>query len=283
MPELPEVHTIVTDLNSSISCYKIIGVDISKGYTTLPSNVIFQKTVIGQNIEGVERKAKNILIKLSSGNYILIHLAMTGRVLLRRLDEDKDNWQKVCLKIKKGKDLKEIRFTDTRMFGKVMVVGEKGIRNLDQKYGPEILDGNLTAETFYEIVKSKKTNIKNVLLDQAAVSGLGNIYATDALFMAGISPNTHTSQITPEGAKKLLASAKKILLEGISNRGSTLPDKSYVDIFGKEGKQQNFFKIYMKDVCPNCKSKVIFIKLNGRGTYYCENCQPQNNQNSLFK
>jgi formamidopyrimidine-DNA glycosylase len=169
------------------------------------------------------------------------------------------------------------------MFGKIAAVGAKSIQNLIGKYGPEPINTVLTAEKFHEIIKSKKTNIKNVLLDQTVVSGLGNIYATDALFLAGINPGTNTANITLEKSKKLMEACREILLEGIKNRGSTLPDKAYVDIFGKEGKQQNFFRIYMKEKCPVCNSKVTFTKLNGRGTYYCTVCQPPNNQNLLFK
>ena len=283
MPELPEVHTITTDLNLSTKDYKIQGVTISKGYIALPNNDAFTKLTLNQKIIGAERIAKNILIKLGSGNYILIHLAMTGRVLLRKSGFAEDGRTKVKFLIQKGSDKKELRFTDTRMFGKILVTNAEGISKLKLKYGPEPLDPKLAPEKFLEIIKSKKTNIKNVLLDQTLVSGLGNIYATDALFLAGIAPTTNTANITLGKAKKLLETAKLVLSEGIKNRGSTLPDKSYVDIFGREGKQQEHFKIYMKDNCPKCKSKVLFMKLNGRGTYYCEVCQPLDGQTSLFK
>jgi formamidopyrimidine-DNA glycosylase len=277
MPELPEVHTVVTDLNENISGYKISGVTIGGSYKTIPDNTIFKKASDGKTIVGVERIAKNILIKLSSGNYILIHLAMTGRVLLRNPSDRADGWTHVTLKIRKNGDEKELRFADARRFGKIGVIGEKAVQKLINKYGPEPVNPDLSAEKLYKIIKSKKTNIKNVLLDQNLISGLGNIYATDALFLSGINPQTHTSIITLTMAKNILKSARSILKEGIKNRGATLPDKAYVDIFGKEGSQQKFFKIYMKEKCPKCNTKVSFIKLNGRGTYFCENCQPNEN------
>jgi len=283
MPELPEVHTIVSDLHKHISGYKITGIQIEKTYKTISGNETFKKAVLGQNVTKVERIAKNIIIHLSSGNYILIHLAMTGRVLLRNKQDKSDGWAKVILDLEKNGGQKQLRFTDTRMFGKIGAIGSKAIKGLVDKYGPEPISPNLTAEKFLTIIRSKKTNIKNALLDQSIVSGLGNIYATEALFLAGINPHSNTTKITLENARKLLETSKKILLEGISNRGSTLPDKSYVDIFGKEGKQQNFFRIYMKEKCPNCGTKVTFTKLNGRGTYYCENCQPLDGQGPLFK
>jgi formamidopyrimidine-DNA glycosylase len=280
MPELPEVHTVVTDLNKNIPGYKISGVAINSSYKTLPDNATFKKALDGKSIVEVKRIAKNILIKLSSGNYILIHLAMTGRVLLRNTSDQTDSWIRVSLKIEKNGDMKELRFADIRMFGKIGVISEKAVQKLLNKYGPEPTNSNLSAERFYEIIKSKKTNIKNVLLDQNLISGLGNIYATDALFISSINPQTSTSKITLDMAKNLLKSAKSVLEEGMKNRGSTLPDKTYVDIFGREGSQQKFFKIYMKEKCPKCNAKVSFIKLNGRRTYFCENCQPNANNKS---
>ena len=282
MPELPEVHTIVTDLNKHISGYKISDVIISSSYKTIPDNTVFRRTILGKSIIEVTRIAKNIIIKISSGNYIFIHLAMTGRVLLRKPSDKPDGWVCVVLKIGKNGNKKEVRFTDVRKFGKMGVVGEKGIQSLLNKYGPEPLNTNLTSEQFLNIIKSKKTNIKNALLDQNLISGLGNIYATDALFLSCINPQTQTSKITLNMTKRLLESSRLVLKEGIKNRGSTLPDRAYVDIFGNEGSQQKYLKIYMKEKCPKCNMGVKFIKINGRGTYFCENCQPLNS-NSLFK
>jgi formamidopyrimidine-DNA glycosylase len=159
------------------------------------------------------------------------------------------------------------------MFGKVELIQKSKVISLRKKYGPEALDKKLTPEKFLECLGSKRTNIKNALLDQKVVSGLGNIYATDALFLAGIHPETKTSEINLESAEKLLEAARSVLEEGIKNRGSTLPDKMYVDIYGKPGNQQKYFKIYMQKVCPRCKERVKFKKISGRGTYFCNHCQ----------
>jgi formamidopyrimidine-DNA glycosylase len=274
MPELPEVHTIVVDLNENISGYKILDVLIKSAYKTIPNNTTFKRALVGKTVVDVYRIAKNIVVRLSSGNYVLIHLAMTGRVLLKDASGKPNGGTCVMIKMEKNGNIKELRFADTRMFGKIGVIGEKSLQTLFNKYGPEPIDPSLTVKHFHRIIKSKRTNIKNVLLDQSLVSGLGNIYATESLFISGINPQTNTSKITLDMAKKLLDSARLVIKEGIKNRGSTLPDKAYVDIFGKEGSQQKHFRIYMKEKCPKCDSGVKFIKLNGRGTYFCENCQP---------
>lgn len=279
MPELPEVHTVVTDLNKNISGYRITGIEIEKSYKIIPHKPFFKKSLLGKTIIEVKRIAKNILIKISPNNFLLIHLGMTGRILLRNIKDTPDRWTHVTLKIRKRKQVKELRFTDTRKFGKIGVIGEKDIPKLLTKYGPEPIDPKLSNGKFHEIILSKKTNIKSALLDQKLISGMGNIYATDALFLAGINPQIRTSKITLDMAKRLLRSARSVLEEGMRNRGSTMPDKAYVDIFGKAGSQQKSFKIYMKEKCPNCNAVVCFIKLNGRGTYFCENCQPNENKN----
>lgn len=273
MPELPEVQTISNDLKNTLTGYTIKDVVIANKYTVYPSKDVFLEKVKGKAIKNVHRKAKNILITLENDTYIAIHLAMTGRVLIRNPENREDKWIKVLFIVNKEQDIKHLRFSDVRMFGKVKFIEQSELVELYEKYGPEPIQEDLTAEEFLKQVKSKRTNIKNALLDQSIISGLGNIYATDALFIAGIHPMTPTSKLTSEDGKKLFEASKNILLEGIEHRGSTLEDKMYVDVFGKEGSHQKYFRIYNKKTCPNCNHKVEVIKINGRGTYFCPSCQ----------
>jgi len=274
MPELPEVHTISQDLRKNIVGYEIKGIQISK-YYKLPSNIQSDlKKIVGEKIQDVDRIAKNIVIKISNNSYLVFHLAMTGRILLRELSHKSDDWVKVVVEIQKGKQISHLKFADMRQFGKVFVTNKTGLQKLTEKYGLDTLDKSVTPKNFLKALKSKRTNIKNVLMDQTTVSGIGNIYVTDALFLAGINPLLPTQNMTLEIAEKLLKSIREVLTEGIKNRGSTLPDKMYVDIFGKSGSQQNHFKVYLKNKCTNCGSAIKFIKINGRGTYFCPTCQP---------
>jgi formamidopyrimidine-DNA glycosylase len=207
---------------------------------------------------------------------------MTGRVLIRDPKEKKDKWVKVLLQIKKDDDVKHLRFADMRMFGRAELMSPESFVKLAEKYGPEPLDAKVGPQEFLDLLQSKRSNIKNVLLDQKIISGLGNIYATDALFIAKVHPETQTEDLTPEIAKKLLNAARSILEEGIKNRGATLPDRMYVDAFGKSGKQQKYFRIYMKEICPECETKVVFKKIAGRGTYFCPECQVLGGQPTLL-
>jgi formamidopyrimidine-DNA glycosylase len=282
MAELPEVHTITEDLNKEIPGYTIQDVTVIGNYRINPDKIGFINKLKGQAVVKAERVAKNILIKLGSGEYILIHLAMTGQVLLKELRDKTPNWARVVLRITKNGATKTIYLCDMRMFGKIEILSENDIGKLRSKYGPEPITEHLTPENFHQQVTSKNTNIKNVLLDQSIVSGLGNIYTTDALFIAGIHPETPARQLTVDMARKLLDASREILNEGIKHRGSTLQDKMYIDIYGKEGTHQKYFRIYGKNVCPVCSSKIIYKKVSGRGTYFCANCQSLNGQKTLF-
>ena len=271
MPELPETQIIAAQLNKNLKGKKIAQVQISKDYKALPSTEIFIKVAAGKKILSVKRVAKNILLELESGNYILFHLAMTGRLLLWNDKIGNEKWVKVILHFDDGVKL---TFSDMRVFGKAAVLSPKQVGELKARYGPEPLDKNTTSQQLFENLKAKRTNIKNALLDQEVISGIGNIYATDALFLAKINPLTKTNEIPLESTAQLLDAIRSVLEESIKLGGSTLSDKMYVDPMGKEGKYQEHFKIYSKDICPVCGGKVSFIKISGRGTYFCPNCQP---------
>ncbi len=277
MPELPEVHTISQDLKKNIVRYEIKNIQISKDYKLSKAEQIKLKSIVGKKILNVDKIAKNIVVEVSKNEFLMFHLAMTGRILLRKEKDKSDNWVKIVFEIDKNGKTKYLKFCDMRQFGKVRVVNKSELEEFIKKYGLDPLDRKNIPENLLKALKSKRTNIKNALMDQKIISGLGNIYATDALFLANINPKTSTQEIGPESAKKLLKSIRDILNEGIKNRGSTLPDKMYVDIFGKSGTQQNYFKIYGKKKCSVCGNVVNFEKINGRGTYFCSTCQPLKN------
>lgn len=273
MPELPEVHTIASDLKKNLVGWRINKVEIENGYTTNPDNKLYSQLLTGSLVDKVGRVGKNIVIKLSNGSFLTFHLAMTGRLLLQDQNSPKAPHQKVQLTLSNKDKTKVLRFCDARMFGKTGVLDAVGVHKLKQKYGPDVVLEELATEVFLSRLQSKRTNVKNALLDQTIVAGLGNIYATDALWMAKIHPEAKTQDILLNQAQSLLEAIKGILLEGIKHRGSTLPDEAYVDIFGKPGSHQSHFRIYGKTHCPVCQTKVEYKKLNGRGTYFCPVCQ----------
>jgi formamidopyrimidine-DNA glycosylase len=275
VPELPEVHTVVTDLNKHISGFTIKKAVVETSYKTVPEPKQFKLLVENQTIKNVSRLAKNILIDIGNDQTIVFHLAMSGRLLLRD-SPTTDKWTRIELIIEKENVRKTLKFTDMRKFGKAVITTQVENISMKQKYGPDILEELISPQNLLDILKRKNTTIKNAIMDQKIISGLGNIYATDALFLAKIHPETNTKDLNLAAVENFLQQAKIIIKEGIKHRGATMPDKLYVDIFGNSGSQQDHFKIYLKKSCPICKSKVEYKKVNGRGTYFCPVCQKNN-------
>lgn len=272
VPELPEVHTIAQDLHKHLQGATIVKVMVGDNYAARPDNKTFIESVTGKKIISITRIAKNIIVNMAPQGIIHIHLAMTGRILLY----DKhfpDNWTRVVFQLSTGKNEQFLHFTDVRKFGKIGFFADITKTGLHEKYGPDLITAPPTKDYFSMAIKKKNSSIKSVLLDQSVVAGLGNIYATDALFLAGIDPSRNSRSLTDDEIEKLLESAIFVLKEGIKHRGSTMPDKMYVDIFGKSGEYQDHFKMYLKTKCPNCGENVINKKINGRGSYYCPHCQ----------
>ena len=282
MPELPEVHTIVTDLKKHVQGATITSVKVIGEFKVSPEPNAFKKKLTGKKISNVKRIAKNIVIELEPAGILIIHLAMTGQVLFRRVGFKTDRWTRVIFNLEKDGKKGELRYTDMRMFGKVQAISNKDLSQLEEKYGPDPLDKSLTSQKLLEILQKKRTNIKNALLDQKLLAGIGNIYANDALWLAEIHPETKTKDLTIPMAKKLLGAVREILIESIKHRGSTLSDKMYVDIFGRFGKHQNYLKIYGKEECSRCEIPTVFKKINGRGTFFCDSCQSKNGQEKLL-
>lgn len=277
MPELPETHTIATVLDKYLSGKRISKVSVAKSYKALPSTELFIKASVGKKILSVTRVAKNILLNLDNKNTILFHLAMTGRLLIT--ESNREKFVKVIIDFEKDQDSSatpypaSLVFSDMRMFGKAAVIGPKQKEQLINRYGPDPLDQMLTAQDLYKALQSKRTTVKNALLNQEIIAGLGNIYATDALYLSKINPSRKTSDLQIEDAEILIKSIREVLLESINLGGSTLSDKMYVDPFGNEGRYQTRFKVYSLEKCALCGSPTKIVKISGRNTYYCPSCQ----------
>ena len=274
MPELPEVHTISQDLKNNVVGFEIKKIHITNNYRIPQDQKKKLLKLKGKKIKDSHRIAKNIVLEISENEFLVFHLAMTGRILLRQNKDENDKWVKIVFEISKNNKTMYLKFCDMRQFGKVRIINKEELKLLKNKYGIDVLREEISPEDFLKLLKSKKSTIKNVLLDQKIISGLGNIYATDTLFLSEVNPKTLTQDLTLKQSDEILKNSRLILREGIKHRGSTLEDKMYVDIFGKSGNQQNYFKIYGKNSCPVCNSKTSFEKINGRGTYYCPTCQP---------
>jgi formamidopyrimidine-DNA glycosylase len=266
MPELPEVETIKRELSKAVLGKKITKVSIlNPKVIKEPSPKEFQKKITGTAIKNILRKAKLLIIELSNGRFLAIHLKMTGQLVYpgQRL-----KITRVIFGLSSGKNLS---FNDGRLFAELRLVDDWRKLKFIQSLGPEPFD--ISADNFSQMLKRRKTKIKPLLLDQTFIAGIGNIYANEALFRAKIDPKRQANSLSEKEKNLLLEEIKKTLKEAIAHKGSSVDD--YVQLSGVDGGYAKYHKVYdrEKKPCLKCKTAVQRITLGGRGTYFCPHCQ----------
>lgn len=268
------METISRQLKKDITGKKIVATEVNfKKPIGKLSVADFKKLTEGAEVKDVARRAKLVLIHLSNGQTLIVHLKMTGRLLFVENEVSPKKHTHVIFNFGDGGKL---FFEDWRKFGYVKIVPTK---NLDEffeleKYGPEPLGKNFTIKIFKELLEKKsKKKIKPFLMDQTFIAGVGNIYATESCFCAGISPERLAGKIRDEEVKKLHSCIIKILKSAISKRGSSVD--AYVDVEGKKGGYVPFLKVYGRagEKCFRCGGTIKEIRLGGRSTAYCPKCQ----------
>ncbi len=289
MPELPEVQTIVSDLNKKIKGDKITAFwsDWSKAIKN-KSLKNFQREIKGRKILGVRRRGKNIFIDLSGEKTLYIHLKMTGHLLVKppagKVSSKPDPFQEKVnqyihhswrLEDKKGK-IKNMDFSDLRKFAKIVLIETRQLEKLPEinKLGPDALDKKLTFKKFEEILKKKKEKAVGwVIMEQELIAGIGNIYRSEILFAAGISPQKKVKKLKKEEKKKLFLALKKILSKAVRMRGTS--DSDYRDTAGNPGSFQKALKVYKKNgkKCQTCGIIITREKIGQRGVFFCPQCQ----------
>lgn len=264
MPELPEVQCVVNSL-STIANKKIKNVEIYDHKLREPVQTNLKSLLDGKTIKNVERRAKCIIFNLDKGS-IVAHLGMTGKFLIQPQKID-DKFNRVAIQFEDGSYLV---YNDIRKFGFVTYeenpTDNKFIKNL----GIEPLTDAFTGDYLYNLSRKNKKNIKQFLLDQTYVVGLGNIYVIELMYLCGISPYSKAMDLTKEQSDQLVEETKAILNKSIAAGGSSISD--YRDAFDKEGSFQDNFHVYGKKT-DSKGHPVTRIKQGGRGTYYCPICQ----------
>ena len=213
----------------------------------------------------VYRRAKFIILKFK--NHILaIHLRMTGKLYLSK----QHTYSKYITAVLEFKDGESLIFEDVRKFGRIYFY--KNLNVINEKHGPEPLDKNFSADLLITMIKSKKRNIKALLLDQSFLSGLGNIYVDESLWKSRIHPNSISNEIPIKNITLLHRNIQTILKDAIDSQGTTIIDFS---VNGESGHYANKLHVYghNKKPCANCNNKIIKLKIAGRGTYVCLKCQ----------
>ncbi len=271
MPEIAEVETVRNTLKSRILNKKIKDVNIIYSKMIESNLSEFKKILIGNSFKDIKRIGKWLIFDLGE-HYLLSHLRMEGKYFIKTINDNIEKHEHVIFTFFDDTDL---RYHDTRKFGRMNLIKKEDLYNTEaiKKQGYEPFDKKLTSDYLIEKFKNKKLPMKTLLLDQTIISGLGNIYADEVLFAAKINPLKLGSEIKKDECERIISSSKKIIEEAIALGGTTI--KSYTSSLGVTGRFQQKLKAHKKEgePCSNCGEPIIRIKVGGRSTYYCKNCQ----------
>lgn len=264
MPELPEVETVVRELKG-LEGKKISKVLAHWDKTIEGDTRKFNQAVRGCKISRVYRRGKYISLQLDSGAHITVHLRMTGKLIFHPNERDKNYVRAEFI----FSDRSKLTFVDIRKFGRIRFW--PGQEPFLPKLGPEPLEQMPVYEALSRCRSQKE--IKKVLLDQAVITGVGNIYADESLFLAGIHPQKGLAEISPSKLKKLSKVIPEVMHRAIANMGTTLSD--YRNTKNMGGENQNYLNVYGQtgEPCSKCSSPIVKIVVGQRGTHFCPRCQ----------
>jgi formamidopyrimidine-DNA glycosylase len=272
MPELPEVETVRRTLAPAV------GGRISSVWTSglglhmarKPPRARLRR-LVGARITAVRRHGKYLLLDTDRAESIVVHLGMTGRLRIQRASDPRVPHTHVVL----GLGGRELRFVDARRFGQFDVVvrgqerGHPGLGVL----GPDALDESIDARAMLAVAKDKRTTLKAFVLDQSVIAGVGNIYASEALWRAKLRPTLRTHRLTAPAAHRLAAAIREVIERALEHGGTTLSD--FVDADGTAGENADYLWVYDRagQPCERCRTAIKRSVLQGRATYYCPTCQ----------
>lgn len=289
MPELPEVETVRIGLARLLPSHEIEAVDFDwpKSFPNAPADV--KNFLIDSKVVAVKRRAKVLLIELSSKYSLVVHLKMTGQLVFKSSKERfgaghpndslvgqlPDKSTRVTLTFS---DDSQLFFNDQRKFGWMRLLPTAEVMNIDffKKIGPEPLADDFTWQIMRDrLLRRKNTSIKAALLDQTVIAGVGNIYADEALWGAKLHPSMLVRDISPAKFRKLYYELVYVLRLSIEKGGSS--DRNYVNAEGKKGSYISFARVFRREgqACPRCGRTIKKIRVAGRGTHICPHCQRQ--------
>jgi formamidopyrimidine-DNA glycosylase len=266
MPELPEVETIKNELLPHVVGRKIAGVDVFwDKMVRQPPVPEFRARVTGRTITDLTRRGKYLFFHLSGGERLVMHMKMTGSLLVDPLDT---KFTRAKFYLDNGAVL---YFRDPRKFGVMWLAADESA--VAQKLGPEPLDKGFTVETLAGILKRHKAPVKPVLLDQSIIAGIGNMYADESLYEAKIHPERPAGSLTDEETGRLYRAIRRVLRAAIKNKGASV--RNYIRPDGDIGRAHDEFRVAhgTGKNCPRCGAPIKRIVVRGRGTYFCPVCQ----------
>lgn len=278
MPELPEVETVVRGLRRRLSGRRIVRLEVGQPLMVRRSLRGFRRALRGARITGVSRRGKYILIALGCDGHRalthtwIIHLGMTGQLYACAATAPRLQHTHLVARLSGGEQL---RLRDPRRFGKTLVLPNTGLANYFAPLGPEPL--RVSSRRFCALLAGRRAPVKNLLLNQSVLRGVGNIYANEALFVAGIHPATPAGELSSAVRERLLRALRRVLREAIAGNGTTVSD--YRTAAGAPGNYQNHLQVYGREgePCPRCGARIECVALVGRSAHFCPRCQPRRN------
>ena len=267
MPELPEVETIKEELSPHIIGRRFTEVTVCDTKPVKqPSVEEFRRKLIGQKINGLKRRGKYLIFLLSGGSVLVVHLKMTGALLLN--PRQTDSYARVFFHLDDGRRLV---FTDRRRLGAIWLLGNE--QAVTGKLGPEPLDREFTVGILAERLHKRQAPIKAVLLDQSFIAGIGNMYADEALFAAKIHPLRQAGSLSPGEIRKLHKAIVEVLKSAIESKGASIDTYKRPD--GQLGTAHDNFRVAHRGgkPCPVCGTTIQRLAVRNRGSYFCPECQ----------
>jgi formamidopyrimidine-DNA glycosylase len=272
MPELPEVETICRGLRARVIGRRIIDVKVFEPRLRTRVGADFAIKLSGRSIAAVERRGKYILLQLDDGCIWLTHLGMSGKLIWVEEGRGREKHDHIVARLDGGY---ELRYHDPRRFGLSLLVPGGKLESLPQiqALGPEPLDDGFDAEYLYSAARNSRRRIRDLLIDQRAIAGLGNIYANEILFHAGVRPTARSWKLGRAKVERIARLTPKILRQAIRWCGTSFSD--YRDAEDRYGEFQNHLRVYDRESekCRACDGKIKRVSMGNRSAFYCPSCQ----------
>ncbi len=278
--ELPEVEVMRRDLERDVVGRKIKESEVKSSKNAMrtirrhKTRKEFTTRLAGRKIAKIERRGKYLLMTLDSGDVLVVHFGMSGQFQRANGRVPVAPHTHVILTFQQGGDL---RFVDPRTFGEMFVAAPDEVGKIKelQHLAIDPLDQVFTWPTFQYLLAQRATKMKQLLMDQKFISGLGNIYSDEVLFAAGLRYDRMSDSLSAQEVRRLYRAIQEILQDAIKARGSTLDDDAYLDLFGKPGEYQVELKVYGREglPCRRCRTPIQTVKVQQRTSYYCPQCQ----------
>ncbi|MEX2539946.1 MAG: bifunctional DNA-formamidopyrimidine glycosylase/DNA-(apurinic or apyrimidinic site) lyase [Actinomycetota bacterium] len=285
MPELPEVEVLRRQLEKEYVGKRIRSIDVkTRQYVkeAKPSTKrvtkhhitpkVFEKHLVGGKVKAVHRKGKYLAFELDNRNYLVVHLGMSGHLVKATAKRVADKHTHVVMHFTQGP---EIRFFDARRFGECYVADADTYAEAMQDLGVDAINDQIPWQLFGEMVSTRKSKMKALLMDQEFMSGLGNIYSDEVLFHAGLPWDRSSDSLTSNETRRLSRAVGEVLQDAIRHRGTTLGDGEWRDLYDEPGEHQDALSVHGREgePCRRCRTPIVRIRVGQRSHYYCPQCQ----------